>query len=185
MNTVIHNYKITVIDEPTYSKGSVDNIRTYNVELCRDDAWRHSSAHGVIVGDLESPDASVILLGVGGTTVIHSDSIAHNSDVCFIAAGDSVFALKVPSLELQWCQKVDFATCFGVYWIESENCLITWGELDVCRFTDRGENVWCASGADIFTEGIEIHKDHIEVTDFNYDKYEVDIQTGKIKKINT
>ena len=185
MDALINNYKVTIIDEPTYSKGSADNIRSYKTELCRNDKYRHASAHGVIVGDLESPEASAILLGVGGATGIHIDSMAHNGNICFIAVGDALFSLKVPSLELQWCQKVDFATCFGVYWIESENCLITWGEVEVCRLTASGEIVWTASGADIFTEGFEIQNGHIELTDFNNDKYQVDIRTGKIKSVNT
>jgi hypothetical protein len=185
MNTLINKYKVTLIDEPTYSKGSTDNIRSYNTELCRKDEYRLASAHGVIVGDLESPEASVILLGVGGATGVHNESIAHYGNLCFIAAGDAVFSLKVPSLELKWCKKVDFATCFGVYWIESENCLITWGEVDVCRLTATGEIVWTTSGADKFTEGFKIKKDHIELADFNNDKYKVDIQTGKIKRMST
>ena len=185
MNALINNYKITLIDEPTYSKGSTDNIRSFKTELCRNDEYRQASAHGVIVGDLKSPEASVILLGVGGATGIHNDSIAHSGNLCFIAAGDAVFSLKVPSLELQWCRKVDFATCFGIYWIESENCLITWGEVDVCRLTASGEIVWTASGADIFTERFKIHDSYIELTDFNNNKYKIDIQNGEINIINT
>ncbi len=171
MKALINNCPVSLIDEPTYSKGSADNIRSYKIEYRRNYDYWQSSAHGVIVGAQESPEASAILLGVGGTTKVHNNSMAHSGNLCFIAAGDAVFSLKVPSLELLWCNKVDFATCFGVFWIESENSLITWGEVDVSRLKASGETVWTASGTDIFTEGFEIKNDLILLNDFNNDRY--------------
>lgn len=183
MKIVINDYQVSLFDEPTYSTNSTDNIRSYNTELCRNDDYQHMSAHGIIVGDTDSPKASVILLGVGGATAIHADSITYYKQLCFVAAGDSVFALNIPTLEKNWIRKVDFATCFGVYWLEVEGCLITWGEVDICRFTSSGEKVWCASGADIFTEGFKIREKYIELTDFNNDKYLINIESGDINQI--
>ncbi|TQV72918.1 hypothetical protein FLL45_15750 [Aliikangiella marina] len=183
MKKVFEGYELTLVEEKTYSTNSTDNIRSYKTELCRNSEYRHTCAHGVFVGDIESPQASTILLGVGGATGIHEDSIAYHDSICFIAAGDSVFALQLPSLELLWCRKVDFATCFGIYWVKEKNCLISWGEVDVRRLTKDGDIEWAASGSDIFTEGFELDKDQIEITDFNNDVYKIEIETGKNLKL--
>ena len=182
MNIQINNYKVSLIDEPAYGKDSMDNVRGYRSELYRRDANEACCAHGVIIGDIESPEISTIILGTGGATGVHQNSIAHIENICFIAAGDSVFALEVLSLKMLWCKKVDTATCFGVFWVAKQKCLITWGEVFVCRFSMDGNKVWETSGADIFTQGFELAGDAIEIIDFNNDKYRIDIRSGKIKK---
>ena len=184
MTVKINNYKVSLIDEPAYSNHSMDNARLYRSELFRRDAYEPCCAHGVIVGDTESPETSTIILGTGGATGVHKNSMAHTEKICFIAAGDSVFALKVPSLKMLWCKKVDLSTCFGVFWVEKQTCLITWGEVFVCRFSMDGNKVWETSGADIFTQGFELAGDAIEIIDFNNDKYRINIRSGKIEKIS-
>ncbi|MFD2232113.1 hypothetical protein [Alkalimarinus sediminis] len=185
MNRIINNCEIAVVNEPTYSRNSSDNVRSYKHEYCRNNDYKHISAHGVIVGDIEHPDSSAIMLGVGGSTGVHEDSVTFNGNTIYVAAGDAIFALDFPSLELKWCRKVDFATCFGVYWLKEYNCLITWGELNVCRLTEEGREAWSASGPDVFTEGFEIDRGTIKITDFNNDIYHVNIETGDIVQLNT
>jgi hypothetical protein len=182
ISTQIHQYKVSLIDEPAYNQNSLDTVRGYRSELCRPDADESCCAHGVIAGDIISPETSTIILGTGGATGVHENSIAHTENICFIAAGDSVFALEVPSLKMLWCKKVDLSSCFGVFWVEKQGCLITWGEIFVCRFSMDGNKIWKTSGADIFTQRFELAGDAIEVIDFNNDKYRINIRNGKIDK---
>ncbi len=184
MNIQINKYKINLIDEPSYSQDSMEAVRGYRSELCRPDADEPCCAHGVIVGDIESPRTSTIILGTGGVTGVHENSIAHTQNICFIAAGDSVFALGMPALKMLWCKKVDLSSCFGVFWVEKEHCLISWGEVFVCRFSMDGNKVWETSGADIFTQGFKLAGDAIEIIDFNNDKYRINIHNGKIERIS-
>ena len=184
MTIQINKYKVSLIDEPAYGNHSMDNARLYRSELCRHGAYQHCCAHGVIVGDIESPRTSTIILGTGGVTGVHENSIAHTQNICFIAAGDSVFALEVPSLKILWCKQVDLSTCFGVFWVEKQGCLITWGEIFVCRLSMDGNKVWETSGADIFTQGFGMAGDTIEMIDFNNDKYRINIHNGKIERIS-
>jgi len=71
-----------------------------------------------------------------------------------------------------------------VYWSEAEDCLITWGEVAISRYTAVGVKVWSASGADIF-EGFECKGNHITVTYFGERRYTINIKTGKIQKLRT
>lgn len=96
MNIIINNYEVTLLDEPTYSPNSSDNVRSYDIEICRDEQYESISAHGLMVGDVGAPDSSVILWGVGGATGVNENSIAYHNNTCFVAAGDSVFSLSIP-----------------------------------------------------------------------------------------
>ena len=185
MKVVFQNYEISVRDEPTYSRNSTDNARSYNNEYCRSEKYQHISAHGITVGDIHSQHSSAIILGVGGATGVNEDSVAYCSDTLFIAAGDAVFSLTLPSLELKWCKKVDFATCFGVYWVQDKSCLITWGELNVSCLSEHGKEIWSTSGPDIFTEAFEVKGDFIKVTDFNNDMFLINIENGEMSNANT
>jgi hypothetical protein len=46
------------------------------------------------------------------------------------------------------------------------------------------ESLWTArscghpGGKDIFSEGFTLHDDHVEVVDFNQEKYRIDLSTG-------
>lgn len=125
--TTINGHNVSLLDEPTYTSNSNDNIRSYNMDLGGNKQYLSSSVNGLIVGNINHPISSVVLHGDGGATGIHERSITSCNDICYVAVGDSVFALQVPSLQLKWTKRVDHATCFGVYWLENENCLITWG----------------------------------------------------------
>lgn len=175
---LVSGITVMLVNEPTYSQGSTDNRRKYDYEYGGEDKFHHACAHGVLVGDSEEPEVSAVILGIGGATGTHKHSFAYKDDTCFIAAGDSVFALGIPELDIKWSKKVDFATCFGIYYLVERDCLISWGEVDVLRMKPGGEEVWSFCGADIFTEGMEIHENSIELTDFNNRVYTIDIDSG-------
>jgi hypothetical protein len=88
-------------------------------------------------------------------------------------------------LEIQWFHKVDFVACFGIYYLEEHNCIISHGEVDIVRISLDGIIEWHTIGKDIFTEGFTLHKDYIEAIDFNHDKYRIDIITGASSIIKT
>jgi hypothetical protein len=178
-SVLVGDHLVTMIDEPTYSRNSTDNLRSYQKEFSRTEGRHHfSSAHGVRVGNIENPEASIILLGIRGATSVHSDSIAHNEGVCFAAVGDAVVALRIPGLEIVWWKQVDIATCLAVHWCQPENCLFVWGELAVTRLSPTGEVVWSVRGRDAFTEGFEITEQYIKATDFYHEEYFIHLKSG-------
>lgn len=126
-----------------------------------------------------------ILLGVGGATGVNENSVAFEGESLYVASGDALYSLSLPSLELNWCVKVDFATCFGVFWLKDRNCLLTWGELEIGCYTQTGEKIWSSSGPDIFTEGLELQENIAIVTDFNGDVHNINLSNGEISSANT
>lgn len=68
MNISVNKHEIILVNEPLCSRNSTDKQRSYESTLCRNSAHDHSSAHGLVVEDLEAAEASVILLGLGGAT---------------------------------------------------------------------------------------------------------------------
>lgn len=177
MITEFENYTVILKDEPTYSRNSTDNP-VYQFEYCRCYEYQHACAHGIRVRENEEYLASAVLLGVGGATGINDNSMVIDEKSLYVAAGDSLYCLQLPDLKLNWCVKVDFATCFGVFLLEKRNCLLTWGELFISCYSKSGQEVWSCSGRDIFTEGLELKDDTAVVTDFCGDKYNINLDNG-------
>lgn len=98
---------------------------------------------------------------------------------------DTLFKFSIPDLKLLWKVKVDEACCFGIYQLE-EDYLIH-GELEISRINRDGEIIWQKTGGDIWTtlEGtkIEINKNFIIATDWDYNKYKFDYNGNLIEEI--
>jgi hypothetical protein len=131
----------------------------------------HVAENGVAVGSAQVQAST-------GATGIHEHSAVVADDILFLACGPFVAALRLPSLELQWCTQVDEATCFGVYLNTRHYCLITHGELSIARVNFDGSLVWQAMGADIFTEGFETHDEQVSAVDSAGRTYQFEISTG-------
>lgn len=176
-------YELELLYEPLYTPGSADNVRSYSREYKLPNAeTRPSSRHGLILRDGDTSAQSCILLAGGGATGIHEHSAVILDDTCFVAVGDTLCSLALPSLDLLWHRQVDTATCFGVYYSAKHHCLISHGELEIARLSLSGDVEWSSVGADIFSEGFELHPDYIEAVDFNQAVYRMDIATGASTK---
>ena len=177
-------YEIEIINDQTYTPGSVDNVRQYSKEYMLVNHHEYASKHGIICKVSDSLPSSCILFAGGGTTIIHEYSAIVLDDFLYIAVGDRLCCLCLPSLDLRWSPKVDLATCFGVYYSPENRCLISHGECDIARINLEGKIEWSVSGKDIFTEGFSLFPDHIEVIDFNHEIYWIEIASGEISLIN-
>jgi hypothetical protein len=174
-------YELELIDEPLYS--SADNVRCYSCDYdFTNGLYRPSSRHGLVLREDGIVRQSCILLARGGASGLHENSAVTVGDVCFIAVGDTLCSLALPSLDLLWHRQVDAATCFGVYYSANHYSLISHGELEIVRISLSGEVAWNSGGEDIFSEGFELHSDYIEVIDFNRMVYRMDIATGALTK---
>jgi hypothetical protein len=177
------DYDLDLIDEPTYTPGSADNVRSYSREYdFTDAAYRSSSRHGLVLHEDGVVRQSCILLAGGGASGVREHSIAIVDKTCFRAVGDTLCSLALPSFELRWHRQVDHATFFGVYYSANHNCLISHGELEIARVSLSGEVVWSSGRADIFWEGIEVFPDYVEAVDFNQNIYKIDITNGTSMK---
>src|SRR5436190_16245935 len=108
------NYALDLIDEPTYTPGSADTIRSYAREYDFTDAESGpSSRHGLILREDDVVRQSCILLAGGGASGVHEHSIAIVDKTCFLAVGDTLCSLALPSFEFLWHRQVDHATGFG------------------------------------------------------------------------
>jgi hypothetical protein len=176
-------YELELIDEPLYTPASAYNVRSYSREYKLTGAEaRPSSRHGLFLRDGNTPARSCILLAGGGATGLHGHSAVTLDDACFVAVGDTLCSLALPSLDLLWHRQVDTATCFGVHHSAKHNCLISHGELEIARLSLAGELAWCSAGAEIFSEGFKLHPDYVEAVDFNGTVYRMDIVTGESVK---
>lgn len=177
-------HEIEIITEATYRPGSKVNSREYLKEYILDkQPWTPTS--GVICSSVNGQQYSCVIAASGCAGPVKKSDVIVVSDTLLIAVGNHVYCLSLPSLDVQWFQEVDFASCFGIFYLEDHNCIISHGEVDIVRISLDGVIEWRASGRDIFTEGFTLYEDYIEVIDFNQDKYRIDTITGDVSIIKT
>ena len=182
LELIVGKYRVTIVNDPTHTVGSADNVHSYDHEYHLDDdraEYAVTSRHAVSVFADNELIATCILLAGGGASSIHEHSALIHAESCVVAVGPYLVSLTIPTLELQWTTQSDTATCFGVYHSETHHCFISHGELEIARVSYDGQLVWQSGGADIFTNGITIREDSVHVVDFNDMEYTFDIDTGR------
>lgn len=168
---------LSVVNEPTYSFESQDNVRSYEFEvlLTRDTP---TSVHGIALNG-----SGIMVVGAGGgCSSVHDHSALVLGDKLYLAVGDQVACLSFSSpRRLVWSTQVDMATCFGIHWENDRGALISHGELEISRLSLEGNLMWQTSGADVFSEGFRLLPAHIEAVDFNRTVYRLDYATGEAR----
>lgn len=173
-----YHYAVEMTDEPCYTFGSSDNTRKYFHEYLLESEYRPSSKHGLICSHDGKTCSSAVLGASGGQTAVHSLSCVVLEDRCLVAVGDRVAALALPDLTLLWAMKADDATCFGLYLTGDQRHVVVHGELEISKITADGHKLWSFSGRDIFTGEFALNQGIVLVTDFNGDKYVIDVMQG-------
>ncbi|QDT71479.1 hypothetical protein [Lacipirellula limnantheis] len=176
-------FVVNLLDDPTYTPGSVDNVRRYDREHCLVQEYRPVSQYGLACTQSDGTMHTCILLAGGGASRVHEHSAVIVNGSCFVGVGDMLCSLSLPNLDLKWATKVDTATCFGVYYCPQQDCLLSHGECEIARVSLSGEIQWSASGRDIFSEGFRIVGGQVEAVDFYNSVYHIDIVTGRSELI--
>lgn len=166
---------VSVINEPTYTFGSSDNVRSYPFEKNLDSESSPVSVHSVFLN--ENPIA--VFGATGGASGVHEHSAVFHNGRLYLAVSDSVVCLVLQPFEFKWALCIDTATCFGVHVHEPTGSLISHGELEITRFTENGEILWQSSGRDIFTGSLVLGEESVAVTDFNGDQYRFRYSDGR------
>jgi hypothetical protein len=173
------HFVLTLLDNPTYSPESADNLRAYDHEYSFAENYHPSSTYGVVCRGSLQQESSCALLAAGGATRVNRNSAVIVGERCFVGIGDSICSLAFPGLQLEWARRVDSATCFGVYHVPAHDCLISHGELEIARLNLSGDIVWSSGGRDIFSEGFRLFGGVVEAVDFQHYVYHFDIATGQ------
>jgi hypothetical protein len=183
LNIVWHESTVAIEQEsaevPVRDPDSADNVPTTAREFFfGDHSYQVSSRHRVSVVRGDRIDATCVLSAVGGATAVHRNSAFVRGDTCYVAVGPYVCALRLPDLDLLWQVQADPATCFGVFDLPAADGMISHGEMEIARIANDGGVRWSAGGRDIFTEGFELHNDHVEVIDFEGSCYRIGLSDG-------
>jgi hypothetical protein len=166
--------RIEVLDEPTYTFRSTDNVRRYRREYLLGEVSRPVSICGLIVDEV--PEA--VIGAAAGATSIHEKSALVVDESLYLSVCDHIACFDLNPVSFRWGTKVDFAACFGVYFDASRDALISHGEVEIARLSREGRILWSVSGEDIFSEGFSLRPSYIEAIDFNGRKYRFSYDNG-------
>jgi hypothetical protein len=169
------NYLLTIIQEHNYSPSSSDNVNPYAKEYNLEPDYQASSVYIINCGDI----SNCVLTAGGGTSAVSSRTAVISDSKVWVGIGDQLVCLSLPSLEIEWHQKIDDATCFGLYVSPDGMGLLIHGELVISKITFSGGLIWSTSGKDIFTEGFSVNGNFIEAVDFNHENYRIEIANGQ------
>lgn len=158
---------VSIINEPAYTFGSSDNVRSYPFEKNLDSESSPVSVHGVFLNE----DPIAVFGATGGASGVHEHSALFLNGRLYLAVANSVVCLVLQPFDFKWALRVDTATCFGVHFHKPTGSLISHGELEITRFTESGEIDWQSSGRDIFTGSLVLEEGAAAVKDFNGDQY--------------
>jgi hypothetical protein len=177
-------FDIEITMEPYEHKYSELKPDTSTKEYVLVTEYSYSPHYRIVMKTYDVNQKSCLIQTDGCIIDVNSDSIVQNCDHLYIAIGREICCLNTNSLELIWHTEVDLCTCFGIHLLPDKTGIISHGEIDIARVSLNGDIEWRASGKDIFTEGFLLLADHIEVIDFNHDKYHIDISNGKISQLS-
>jgi outer membrane protein assembly factor BamB len=172
-------FTIQMVNDHCYSLGSADNLHSYEHEYQLPMPPQYSVKHGIICLCEGNSDHSALLCGSGGGTDAHEHSCVLLDDRCLVAVGNRLVALALPDLTLLWERVGDDATCFGLHLTTDEQFVIVHGEMEISKFTVDGCKLWNVGGRDIFTGTCELADGVVVVTDFNDERYVIDLERGE------
>lgn len=177
------DFVVKFFDESEFVIGSCDSEKNYKNIYFNVGEFKPTTKFGMEVFQNEKLLSSCLIGAEGGGTGINENSLVINDNSVVLCCSDSVFALSLPSLSLLWVTKVEEATCFEIFSLESD--FIVHGELFISRLDKNGKIVWQQGGADIFTtlEGKDdfvITDTYIEVKDWDHRVYRFDFDGNSI-----
>jgi hypothetical protein len=184
MTTRFKEYTVDIIDDPTFNPGSADNLIGYETVYFDNTEYQPTSKHGIRVTKEGQSIGSAIICETGGATGIHDNSFLITADDLLICCCSTVYSFKLPLLTLNWKKELDPATCFAIYPFKDD--FIIHGELEIKRINRAGNVKWDFSAKDIFVtqdgkEAVRLIGDRIEVTDWDGDKYILNVD-GQVTK---
>ena len=127
---------------------------------------------------------NICIAASDGATGLHEQSYILEDDRILICCSSSIFCVALPSLNLLWRTKADWATCFGLY--KQRDVYIIHGEMEISRINQNGKLLWQKGGCDIFTtlEGnsndFYITDNYIFATDWEHNTYTFDFDGNEL-----
>jgi hypothetical protein len=175
-------YTVTIYDESEGDGPARPPAHDYDRVLKLGDAdfFILMPRYGVVGGLLGGPTQSLLIHAEGQPTRLREHSALICANLCVVAIGAYVVALRLPSLDPAWYAPADLCdSCNGVYHAPHHQRLIVRGECEITCFSYAGDDLWSFAGRDVFMDGLKVYQNYVEAIDFNDTVYRIDLTTGR------
>jgi hypothetical protein len=170
--------EVAMREDPIYMPISADNDHPYVREIIL--AERHWTAVEIEVRQGGAVLDSAVLLVPMACPGPREGSAVGRRGIVYLAAGNEVVALALPSLHLLWRAEADPACVFGLMEIEGDDDLLVHGELQITRLGLDGAVRWQRDGNDIFTGGCGVHDGVVVAVDWTGREYRWRLADGEV-----
>ena len=180
MRVDFKHFEIELKDDPSYRIKST-GTPIYAYEFSQGAVIKNLiftiNKRAIIVRDATSKQeiSSAILCENGGKAELTQDSFKLEEGQLWICAGDKMYSLDIPSLQVKWFINIDFGTIHSINFFGGD--LIIHSNMGLVRINKKGETIWKFSeGNGVFIPGegrLKLFEKHIELIDGNDQQYRI------------
>ena len=184
-------WKIELIYESSYSPQYIIANQTYDCKIEIGDEGEWTSRLALICAKNGELFKNCLISGINGGCYFHLSTMDDNSqsvklldNELIISLGFTFASFDLNMMRLNWKIRPDMSEIFEFYDLEDDFLLR--GELQIHRIDRNGNIKWSYGGRDIWVnpdgkEEVTIHKDKIELIDFESNRYLIDYNGKTIK----
>lgn len=184
-------WKIELIYESSYSPQNIIANQTYDCKIEIGDEGEWTSRLALICAKNGELFKNCLISGINGGCYFHLSTMDDNSqsvklldNELIISLGFTFASFDLNMMRLNWKIRPDMSEIFEFYDLEDDFLLR--GELQIHRIDRNGNIKWSYGGRDIWVnpdgkEEVTIHKDKIELIDFESNRYLIDYNGKTIK----
>ncbi|RFS13301.1 hypothetical protein [Emticicia sp. C21] len=162
----VGKYQIDIYKDYTFTRGSADNVFSYDFEYFGDSSSELTTVFGIKIFEDDELLDSVVIGASRGVTVYHQSAVIFEEDRFLLCCSDTIFCLSIPDLVLLWKTKVNSPACFEIF--KYKETYIVHGEIGIAQLDKNGNIVWQIFVAMDDRADFILEKDYILVRD-DYD----------------
>lgn len=168
-------YEIDIYEEYTFTRGSADNIFSYDFEYFAESIYKPSTIFGIKILENEELLHSAVVGASGSPTSYHENAVIFEENRFLICCSHTVFCLAIPDLTLLWQTRIDSAACFEIF--KHQDNYIVHGETKISYLGKNGDIIWQQNGIFYTLDGEDdfwLEKDYIVAKDVENRIYQFD-----------
>jgi len=173
------NRRVVIVDDSLYDIDSADNSTSYDmIHRVPSRAFASTKTQrGIRLCGPSGQIASCLVI-FQGTTPLRPSSVTIHDDHLYVTAGESLCAIDLSDLHMNWHVDLLSGAANGVYISSTHSCVLAVGDFDMTCIGQSGDVRWATNVVDFLTPNVTIDGHDIAVVDDRGNRHVLNIDTG-------